>query len=170
MLIALMAVSLTAAAQETRAVFVVKKLGPDAAASDAAELWARYMDAAPDAARFFAPARFAKKLFSLDIELAADLAFSVLGSEELERSDKHVLVRYDVAWSAPPALPRAGKLVTVRFSLSELVKKNKDASPGYYALLKGIKAGPYARGQAWVVSMEYDGKGSFRAVVALAKS
>lgn len=153
-------------ADDTRAVYVVSSAG-----TSSANPWTANMLVPTEAVRLYAPSRFTKKGTALDISMSADISFSVSGSREIERSKTNVLYRFDVAITGSKSLPRPDKVVSVRFSLSELVKKGGPAaqSPGFYALRKAIASGPYKSGSAWVQSIDYDGAGRFTASVALKK-
>jgi hypothetical protein len=125
-----------------------------------------------EAVRLYVPSLFTRKGATVDIQMSADISFSVSGSRELERSKLNVLYRFDVQIAGAKSLPKPDKVVTVRFSLSELVKKGGSASqsPGFYAMRKAIATGPYKSGSAWVQTIDYDGAGMFSVSVALKKN
>jgi hypothetical protein len=153
-------------ADDPRAVFIVSDVG-----TSSANPWTANMLVPTEAVRLYVPSRFTKKGTTVDISMSADISFSVSGSRELERSKLNVLYRFDVQIAGTKSLPRPDKVVTVRFSLSELVKKGGPASqsPGFYALRKAISSGPYKSGSAWIQSIDYDGAGRFSVSVALKK-
>ena len=158
--------ALLAWADDTRAVFIVSNAG-----TSSANPWTANMLVPTEAVRLYVPSLFTRKGATVDIKMSADISFSVSGSREIERSKTNVLYRFDVAIAGSKSLPRPDKVVSVRFSLSELVKKGGPAaqSPGFYALRKAISAGPYKSGSAWVQSIDYDGAGRFTVSVALKK-
>jgi hypothetical protein len=153
-------------ADDTRAVFIVSSVE-----TASANPWTANMLVPTEAVRLYVPSRFTKKGFAVDIAMSADISFSVSSSREVDRSKLHILHRFDVTITGAKLLPKPGKLVAIKFSLSELAKRGGPAadSPGFYALRKAIDASSYRTGQAWVKSIEYDGAGSFDAVVALVK-
>jgi hypothetical protein len=153
-------------AEDTHAVYIVRSIG-----TSSADPWTANMLVPTEAVRLYTPSRFTKNGSSVDISMSADISFSVAGSRELERSKLNVLYRFDVAITGSKPLPKPDKVLTVRFSLSELVKKGGPASqsPGFYALRKAISAGPYKSGSGWIQSIDYDGAGRFTVKVALKK-
>lgn len=157
---------ISAFADDVRTVFVIQGI-----ASSTSNPWTMNMVVPTEAVRLYAPSRFVKKLFSTDISVTTNVAFSVSGRRELERSETRVLLRYDVIFSGDSALPKPDKRVSVRFSLSELVNKGGPAadSPGFYALRKAVATGPYRSGLVWIESIDYDGAGQFTAVIGFMK-
>lgn len=154
-------------ADDTRAVYIVRSI--DASSADP---WTTNMLVPTEAVRLYTPSLFTKKGPSVNISMSADISFSVTGSREIERSKLNVLYRFDVAITGSRPLPKPDKVISVKFSLSELVREGGPAaqSPGFYALRKAIGAGSYKTGSAWIQSLEYDGAGRFNARVALKKN
>lgn len=153
-------------AQETRTVYLLSPAatGP---ATEGAALMDRYLGLVPEALRLYLPTEYVKKPLSLDLRSPASLSFELGAARVLERGEKHVLNAYEVTVRGSPALPKPDRVVSVRFSLAELIKSADASSPGLYALKAGAARGSYARGSAWIESLRYDGAGSFSAKVAL---
>ena len=165
MLMALVGVS----AQEARTVYIIEPMAEGGNLSDANELWASRMSLPAEAVRLYAPTKFTRKPFTL--ELAIDGTFSFSSSEKrvLERSDRNTLIAYQVSIRGGASLPKPAKRLTVRFSLADLMKAAEPfrSSPGMFAVNKAILSSGYAKGSAWIESLNYEGNGSFKAVVAL---
>lgn len=155
-----------ARAQEKRTVYLLSPVTAGAA-SEAGALMERYMGLSPEALRLYLPTEYVKKPLSLDLRTPSSIAFEASAARVLERGEKYVLNAYEVALRGLAPLPKPDRVVALRFSLSQLVKSVDATSPGLYALKEGIGRGSYARGSAWLESLNYDGKGNFNARVAL---
>lgn len=133
--------------------------------------WSMNMGVVAEAARLFNPVTFSKSGGEVAITLDAALSFSLTRSADIERSPTRVLVRHEVVLHGARATPKPAKRSTIRFSLSELVKKGgrHADSPLMYALRKAIEGSAYRSGKAWVESANYDDAGRFTVVIALAK-
>jgi hypothetical protein len=153
-------------ADDARAVYIVRSVG-----TSSADPWTANMLVPTEAVRLYTPSRFSRKGTSVDISMSADISFSVSGSREIERSKLNILYRFDVTIAGSKPLPKPDKVVSVRFSLSELLKKGgpSSQSPGFYALRKVIASSSFKKGSAWIQAIEYDGEGRFTAKVALKK-
>jgi hypothetical protein len=160
------ALAAPARAQEKRTVYLVSPV-TNGAASEAGALMERYMGLSPEALRLYLPTEYVKKPLSLDLRTPGSIAFEAGAARVLERGEKYVLNAYEVVLRGLAPLPKPDRVVTVRFSLSQLVKSADATSPGLYALKEGIGRGSFARGSAWLESLSYDGKGNFNAQVAL---
>jgi len=155
-----------AQADDARYVYEIREL-----ATAKVDPWSMNMGIIAEAARLYAPVSFVKSGHGVSISMDATVSFSLGGSVEVERSDERALVRHEVTLQGTPAKPKADKRVTIRFSLSEIVKNGGTyaGSPLMYALRKAISGASYTSGRAWVVSAKYDGAGRFVVVVGLAR-
>lgn len=133
--------------------------------------WSMNMGVVAEAARLFSPVTFSKSGGEIAITLDTSLSFSLTRSADIERSPTRVLVRHEVVLQGAQAPPKPAKRSTIRFSLSELMKKGGSYadSPLMYALKKAIDGSAYRAGKAWIESASYDEAGRFTVVVALAK-
>ncbi|MBU0927706.1 MAG: hypothetical protein KKA67_08150 [Spirochaetes bacterium] len=155
-----------AAADGPRYVFEIRERS--AATSDP---WSMNMGIAAEAARLYAPVSFAKSGGKVSLTLEASMSFSVGKSSDLERSGERILVRHEVTVQGTAPLPKADRRSTLRFSLSDIVKRggSYSDSPLMYALRKAIDGVSYKTGRAWIESAEYDGKGRFVIVVGISR-
>ncbi|PKL23081.1 MAG: hypothetical protein CVV47_16360 [Spirochaetae bacterium HGW-Spirochaetae-3] len=133
--------------------------------------WSMNMGIVAEAARLYSPVSFSKSGRRVSIALDTTLSFSLTRSADIERSDTRTLVRHEVLFKGDPMLPKATKRSTIRFSLSDIVKKGGPyaGSPLMFALRKAIEGSPYRSGRAWIISSAYDEAGRFTIIVALAK-
>jgi hypothetical protein len=111
-----------------------------------------------EALRMYVPTAFERK--GKSINLSADtprVSFSSGRETVIARSADGILVRYDVSIEGAPRLPRADRSLTIRFSLAELAADGTGNSgePGSYAMHQAILTGPYAKGRAWVQSVDF---------------
>ncbi|PKL08586.1 MAG: hypothetical protein CVV51_08175 [Spirochaetae bacterium HGW-Spirochaetae-7] len=169
--IALGTVALAARADDPRYVYEIRELDK-AAGSAASQVWAMNVGIVAEAARLYVPVSFVKKSGAVSFTLDGTMSFSTGASVEVERSAGRILLRHEVSVKGAQPLPRADKRSTIRFSLSDIVRKGgKDSgSPLSYALRKAIDASSYKTGRAWVESAVYDGAGRFVIVVGLKKN
>lgn len=150
------------AADETRPVFLVRQAGEN-------EVWTANMVLHPEALRLVVPVSFERAgttaRFILD---TPGVSFRPGVERVLAQSGDKVLVRYDVVVEGATPLPRPNRRVTVRFTLAELGLSGSPAQeqPGSFALRKAILQGPYAKGRAWIQSIEFRNQ-RFIAVVGL---
>ncbi|MBN2875661.1 MAG: hypothetical protein JXM71_11245 [Spirochaetales bacterium] len=153
-------------AQETRHVYEVRAAGEPSALAYTAG-----MRVAAEAARLFVPVRFSKKGDRVEFQLTGAIEFSGLASVEVARWEGSVVLRHEFLVGSPQRLPKADKRFTVRFSLAELKEHGGSyaASPLLYAVFKAIRASPYARGSAWILSERFTGTG-FVVIVGLSAS
>lgn len=153
-------------------VLIVAKDQGEASGSTAsgAEIMASSMDLPQAVAAMFSPSVFTRKLFSkaLAIQSAASISWSETGKLVVDSRGGYQVRAYRLKLSPPPALPKARKRSTVKFSLAELVKSANPYNPAYYALRAGMLKSGWLSGLAWVESLRYE-NGAFTAVVALAK-
>ena len=163
---AILAMTATSFADDSRYVYEIRDLG-----TPGTDPWTVNMGVIAEAARLYAPTAFVKSSSGVSLSLEASMSFSLGRSIDLERSDKRVLVRHDVTVQGMPAPPRADKRSTIRFSLSDIVKKGGAfaGSPLMYALRKAVGAASYPSGKAWIESARYDGAGRFIIVVGISK-
>lgn len=164
--VASLALATVAWADDSRYVYEIRDLG-----TAGTDPWSINMGVIAEAARLYAPATFARSGGGVSLTLEASMSFSLGRSVDVERSDKRILVRHEVTVQGVQSLPKAEKRYTIRFSLSDIVKKGGAyaGSPLMYALRKAISISPYPSGRAWIESARYDGAGRFVIVVGLSK-
>jgi len=164
--LALLTMAAVSWADDPRYVYEIRDLG-----TPGTDPWSINMGVIAEAARLYAPATFVKSGGGVSLTLEASISFSLGRSVDVERSDKHALVRHEVTVQGAQARPKADKRSTIRFSLSDIVKKGGaySGSPLMYALRKAISGSPYPSGRAWIESARYDGAGMFIIVVGLSK-
>jgi len=140
-------------------------------AAPSGDPWSMNMGVVAEAARLFSPVTFSKSGGEIEMTLDTSLSFSLTRSADIERSPTRVLVRHEVVLQGAQATPKPAKRSTIRFSLSELMKKGgrHADSPLMYALRKAIDGSAYRSGKAWVESANYDDAGRFTVVVALSR-
>ncbi len=140
-------------------------------AAPSGDPWSMNMGVVAEAARLFSPVTFSKSGGEIEMTLDTSLSFSLTRSADIERSPTRVLVRHEVILQGARATPKPAKRSTIRFSLSDIVKKGGSYadSPLMYALRKAIDGSAYRSGKAWVESANYDDAGRFTVVVALSR-
>ncbi len=153
-------------AQEPRYVYEVRLL-----AAESSSPWSINMNAMAEAARLYSPVTFSKTGTKLSLSLDTSISFSLIGSTQIERSDTRALFRHEVRLAEHGAFPKASKRSTVRFTLSELVKKGGSYAPSplQYAIKKAIDASFQKSGRVWITDCVYAG-GRFVVSVAFAGS
>ncbi|GAB1456907.1 MAG: hypothetical protein RBT62_07530 [Spirochaetia bacterium] len=139
-------------AQETRYVYEVQQR--DALSSSP---WSLNMGAMAEAARLYAPVTFSKVGSKLSMSLDTSFSFSLMGSVQVERSDTRMLMRHEVRLDEQVPFPKATKRSTIRFSLSDLIKKGGSyaLSPLQYAIRKAIDSSSQKSGRAWITDCSY---------------
>ena len=139
------------AAQETRTIYLVRQFGQN-------DVWTMNMGIQTEALRLYVPAAFERKGKTVNLQFDTHrVSFSTGRETIMARTGSGILVRYDVTVAGVAPLPRADRTATIRFTLAELeAAAEVDARmPASYALRQAILKGPYARGRAWVHSMDY---------------
>jgi hypothetical protein len=138
-------------AQEARPVYLVRQIGQN-------DIWTMNMGVQTEALRLYVPTAFERK--GKTINLGSDtprVSFSSGRETVVARSGDVILVRYDVSIEGAPRLPQADRSLTIRFTLAELAadRTGDSGAPGSYAIRQAILTGPYAKGRAWVQSVDY---------------
>ena len=151
-------------AQEPRYVYEIRQLD-----SVSSSPWSLNMGAMAEAARLYAPVTFSKVGSKLSMSLDTSFSFSLMGSVQVERSDTRMLIRHEVRLEGPVPIFKVTKRSTIRFSLSDLIKKGGSyaLSPLQYAIRKAIDASSQKSGKAWIEACTYAG-GRFVVTVAFA--
>jgi len=149
-------------AQESMPVYLVRQIGQN-------EVWTMNMGVQTEALRLYVPTSFERKGKTINLSFDTPHVSFRSGREiVIDRTGTGILVRYDVVLEGLAPLPKADRTMTIRFSLAELeVAASGEAEmPGSYAIRRAIQTGPYARGRAWVQSIDFKNK-RFIAVVGL---
>lgn len=139
------------AAQEARPVYLVRQ-------PDQTDVWTMNMGVQAEALRLYVPTAFERKGKAINLSFDTPGVSLNSGRETIiSRSGDGLLVRYDVSIAGAPPLPKADRSVTIRFSLAELgaAEVVDSGTPGSYAVRQAILTGPYAKGRAWVQSIDF---------------
>jgi hypothetical protein len=139
------------AAQEARPVYLVRQIGQN-------DVWTMNMGVQTEALRLYVPTSFERKGKAVNLGFDTPRVSLTSGRETvISRTAAGLLVRYEVSIAGAPPLPKADRSLTIRFSLAELSadEATDTDSPGFYAIRQAVLTGPYAKGRAWVQSIDY---------------
>ncbi|MFH2115992.1 MAG: hypothetical protein ABIJ86_15935 [Spirochaetota bacterium] len=138
-------------AQEAKPVYLVRQIGQN-------DVWTMNMGIQTEALRLYVPTAFERKGKAINLSFDTPKVSLISGRETvISRSGDGILVRYDVVIAGAPPLPKADRSMTIRFSLAELGAADvvDSGTPGSHAVRLAILTGPYAKGHAWVQSIDF---------------
>jgi hypothetical protein len=150
------------AAQDAKPVYLVRQIGQN-------EVWTKNMGVQTEALLLYVPTSFERKGKAINLSFdTPGVSFSSGREVVISRTGTGILVRYDVTLEGVSPLPKADRTMTIRFSLAELgtATTGEAEMPGSYAMRRAIQIGPYAKGRAWVQSIDFRNN-RFIAVVGL---
>jgi hypothetical protein len=158
-------ISAQAEAQRSIKCYVVMREG---ASAEGNALYLQKMGVEPEALKSFAPANFSRAGGEFSVSVRGKLSYSAETPVLLERSGSVALYEVAVALRADDP-PQAKKRVRVTVKLGDLAKAKELAQPAVRAMDLAAAAAKMRKGTAWIIEMEYAGKGRLEALVGLSE-
>lgn len=129
-------------------------------------LWQSHAVVPLEAVSCYVPTYFAKSGKAVTYTRSYNFSYSSQGSQSVMNLSGSVLYKYSIKLTRNNKLPKAKKTVTVSVGVKDLGGTGLYTdSPGLLALHRAILASSYKAGYAWVQSLAFDGKGTFKIVV-----